>query len=154
MVKGRAAIVLAVLAVSAWLFYRDSALDTFRAPLFWPFLFSAGMLTVLSGTEIADDPRGWRALVVRLAAGAGIVAGGSAWLASGNPINGIGPSDIGILAMLAAAIVVAAGGATAWARRAGEPSWGKPAACLTAVLLTFWMMPRAVALLHQLLPWR
>jgi hypothetical protein len=150
-VKGRVAAVLTVLAASAWLVYRDGTLDTFRAPLFWPFLFSAGLVTALSTSAIADDAPGWRALVARIAAGAGVVAGGSAWLASGNPINGIGPFDIGMLAVLAAAIIVAAGGAAAWARHEGAPGWLKPAACLATVLLTFWMTPRAVLVLHALM---
>ena len=92
---------LAAPLVTAWLFWRDGGWDTYRAPLFLPFLFAAGLMVRFSLSPMTADPRPWRSFVARAAAGAAAVAGGAGLLASRNPITGLHARDIVGLAALA-----------------------------------------------------
>ena len=69
---------LAAPLVTAWLFWRDGGWDTYRAPLFLPFLFAAGLMVRFSLSSMTADPRSWRSFVARAAAGAAAVAAGAA----------------------------------------------------------------------------
>ncbi len=139
---------LAAPVVAAWLFWRDGGWDTYRAPLFLPFLFAAGLMVRFSLSPMAVEPRPWRSFVARAAAGAAAVAAGAGILAARNPITGLYPRDIVGLAVLAAALVAAAGLATELGERVSPGTWIKAAWCLAACLLTMVLIPRALLLMH------
>jgi hypothetical protein len=141
---------LAVLALAggASLLWRDGGVDTYRTPLFWPFLFATGLMVTFSTTAIAADWRAWRGFVIRAAVGAALVVAAVAWLAAGNPINDIRPLDIIALAVAALVLVAASGVATAIGQRTSPGTWVKTAACLAACLLTMAMIPRLLLALQ------
>jgi hypothetical protein len=141
---------LATLALAAGmsLLWRDGAMDTYRTPLFWPFLFATGLMVTFSTTTIAADWRAWRGFVVRAAIGAALVVAAVAWLAAANPINDIRALDIAVLALAALVLVVGAGVATALGERASPGTWVKTVSCLAACLLTMALIPRLLLALH------
>ena len=139
---------LAAPLVTAWLFWRDGGWDTYRAPLFLPFLFAAGLMVRFSLSPTTADPRPWRSFVARAAAGAAAVAGGAGLLAARNPITGLHARDIVGLAALAGVLVAAAGVATELGERVSPGTWIKTAWCLAACLLTMALIPRVLLLMH------
>ena len=56
--KTASASALAALAAAAWLLRLDAAWDTYHTPLFWPFLFAAGIMAVCSTTDAAAETVG------------------------------------------------------------------------------------------------
>jgi hypothetical protein len=143
-----AASAVAALAVAVWLLRRDGAFDTYRTPLFWPFLFAAGLVAVFSTTDIAGDTKGWRALVVRAAAAGGVVAGVAALIASRNPIYGLYTRDVVSLAALEAALILAAGAASELGQRYRPGTWIRTAWCAAASMAVLAIIPRLLLLLH------
>jgi hypothetical protein len=139
---------LAAPLVAAWLFWRDGGWDTYRAPLFLPFLFAAGLMVRFSLSPMTADPRPWRSFVARAAAGAAAVAAGAGIVAARNPITGLQARDIVALAVLAGALVAAAGLATELGERVSPGTWIKTAWCLAACLLTMALIPRILLLMH------
>ena len=134
--------------VSAWLFWREDAWDTYRMPLFWPFFFAAGLMVSFSTSPMAADAGPWRSLVTRASLAAGAVAAAAAALAARNPITDLHARDIAALGILAAALVAAAGVAAELGERVGPGTWIKTAWCLTACLLTMAAIPRLLLLVH------
>lgn len=139
---------LAAPLVAAWLFWRDGGWDTYRTPLFLPFLFAAGLMVRFSLSPLTVDPRPWRGFVARGAAGAAAVAAGTGIVAARNPITGLHARDIAGLAVLAGALVAAAGLATELGERVSPGTWIKTAWCLAACLLTMALIPRVLLLMH------
>ena len=83
---------LAAPVVTAWLFWRDGGWDTYRAPLFLPFLFAAGLMVRFSLSPMTVDPRSWRSFVARAAAGAAAVAAGAGIVAARNRLPACTPA--------------------------------------------------------------
>ncbi len=146
--RSAAAVALAAPVVSAWLFWREGAWDTYRTPLFWPFFFAAGLMASFSTSPMAADTRPWRSLVARAAFAAAAAAAAAAALAARNPITGLHARDIAALGILAAALVAAAGFATELGERVGPGTWMKTAWCVAACLLTMAAIPRLLLLVH------
>jgi hypothetical protein len=142
-----AALVAAV--AGAWLLQHDGTWDTYRTPLFWPFVFTTGLVTVLSTSETADDPRAWRTLIACLAMAAALLIALAARLAAANPINDIRRTDIASLAALGALLMSTGGLAATLAHRAGAVRWRKTAWCLAACLFVMWLIPRLALFVHQ-----
>lgn len=143
-----AASAVAALAAAVWLLRHDGAFDTYRTPLFWPFLFAAGLVTVFSTTDVAGDTKGWRALVVRVAAAGAVVAGLAALIASWNPIYGLHTRDVASLAALEAALILAGGAASELGQRYRPGTWIRSAWCAAASMAALAMIPRVLLLLH------
>jgi len=142
------AVAIAVLAAGGWLLLHDSAWNNYLTPLFWPFLFAAGLMVRFSTTPMAADPRPWRGLVLRLSAAAAGAAAVAAWLAARNPINDIHPRDIAALGALAAMLVVVSGLAAEVGGRLSPGTWIKSACCLAASMLMLALIPRLLVLIH------
>jgi hypothetical protein len=134
--------------LAAWLFWREGGWDTYRTPLFWPFLFAAGLMVRFSASSMTDDPRLWRRFVARAAAVATAVSAGAALVAARNPITGLRGLDIVALAVLAGALVAAAGLASGLGERVSQGTWLKTAWCLAVCLLTMALIPRLLLLLR------
>jgi hypothetical protein len=139
---------LAAVTAALWLLRHDGAWDTYRTPLFWPFLFAAGVMMVFSTTDAAADPRGWRALVARVAGAGAAIAGLSAVIASRNPIFDLHARDVVALAVLAAVLIGAAGVASALAERCRARAWIRCAWCAAATMLVLALIPRVLLVLH------
>jgi hypothetical protein len=139
---------LAAPAITAWLFWRDGGWDTYRAPLFLPFLFAAGLMVRFSLSSMTADPRSWRSFVARAAAGAAAVAAGAAIVAARNPITDLHARDVAVFGVLAGVLVASAGLATALGERVSPGTWIKTAWCLAACLLAMVLIPRGLLLLH------
>ena len=69
-------------------------------------------------------------------------------LAARNPITGLHARDIVALAVLAGALVAAAGLATELGERVSPGTWIKTAWCLAACLLTMALIPRVLLLMQ------
>ena len=138
---------VAALAAAWWLLRRDGAWDTYHTPLFWPFLFAAGIMTVFS-TSDAPRESGWRALVWRVALVGAIVAGAAALVASRNPINDLHAPDIVALAVLDALLIAAAGVATELGERYRPGTWIRTAWCAVSSMLVLAFIPRVLVLLR------
>ena len=139
---------LTALAAAVWLLRRDGAWDTYRTPLFLPFLFGAGLMVVFSTMDLAGEPRGWRSLVVRVAVAGAALAGLSALLASRNPIYDLHARDIAALATLEVVLIVAAGLATELGQRYRPGTWIRSAWCAAASMVVLAFIPRVLLLLH------
>lgn len=139
---------LAALAAAVWLLRYDGAWDTYRTPLFWPFLFAAGLMTVFSTTDAADDPRGWRTLVMRVAVAGAVVVGLAALVAARNPIYGLQARDIVSLAACETALIVVAGAASELGQRYRPGTWIRSAWCAAASMVVLAIVPRALLLVH------
>jgi hypothetical protein len=146
-VKVASASALAALAAAVWLLRSDGAWDTYHTPLFWPFLFAAGMMAIFSTTDAAETP-GWRALVVRVAAGGAAIAGLAALAVSRNPIYDLQVRDMIALAVLEAVLIVAAGAATELGERYRPGTWIRTAWCAAAAMIVLALIPRALLLVH------
>ena len=136
------------LAAGLWLLRRDGAWDTYHAPLFWPFLFAAGMMAVFSTTDAPNETRGWRALVARVAAIGAAIAGLAAYATSGNPIYDIHAPDIVALAALEGALIIAAGVATEFGERYRPGTWIRTAWCAAASMAVLALIPPVIRLLR------
>ena len=145
--KTASASALAALAAAVWLLRQDAAWDTYHTPLFWPFLFAAGMMAVFSTTDAAETP-GWRALVVRVAAAGAAIAGLAALVVSQNPIYDLQVRDMVALAALEAVLIVAAGAATELGERYRPGTWIRTAWCAAAAMVVLALIPRALLLVH------
>lgn len=146
--KTASASALAALAAAGWLLRRDAAWDTYHTPLFWPFLFAAGIMAVCSTTDAAAETPAWRALVVRLAASGAVIAGLAALVASRNPIYGLQVRDIVALAAFEAVLIVAAGAATELGERYRPGTWIRTAWCAAASMIVLALIPRALLFVH------
>ena len=143
-----AASAVAALAAAVWLLRLDAAFDTYRTPLFWPFLFAAGLVTVFSTTDVAGDTKGWRALVSLVAAVGATVAALAALVASRNPIYGLYARDVVSLAVLEAALILAAGAASELGQRYRPGTWIRSAWCAAASMAVLAIIPRLLLFLH------
>jgi len=139
---------LAGLAASLWLLRYDGTFDTYRQPLFLPFLAVDLLMIVFSTTEMARDIRDWRAVVVRVAIPGAVVAGLSAGLASRNPIYDLHVRDVAALSILMAALVIAAGAGAELGERYRPGTWIRTAWCIAASMLALALIPRVLLLLH------
>jgi len=146
--KAASASGLAALAAAAWLLRRDGAWDTYHTPLFWPFLFAAGIMAVCSTTDAAAEAPAWRALVMRVAAGGAAIAGLAALVASRNPIYDLQVRDIVALAALEAVLIVAAGAAAELGERYRPGTWIRTAWCAAASMIVLALIPRALLFVH------
>jgi drug/metabolite transporter (DMT)-like permease len=138
---------LAALAAAWWLLRFDGAWDTYRTPLFWPFLFGSGIMIVFSTSDAPREP-GWRALVWRVALLGGVAAGSVALIASRNPINDIHTYDIAALAVLEGLLIAAAGLATELGERHRPGTWIRTAWCAVSAMLILALIPRVLLLLR------
>lgn len=139
---------LAGLAASYWLLRYDGTFDTYRQPLFLPFLAVDLLMIVFSTTEVARDIRDWRALVVRVAILAAVVAGLTAGLASRSPIYGLHTRDVAALSILMASLVIAAGAGSELGERYRPGTWIRTAWCVGASMLVLALIPRVLLLIH------
>jgi hypothetical protein len=139
---------VAALAGAVWLLRWDGAWDTYRGPLFWPFLFGAGMMVVFSLSDDPDAARGSRALVVRVAAIGAVVMTLAALVIARNPIHGLHARDIVVLAALEAGLIVAAGTATELGERYRPGTWIRTGWCAATSMVVLAIIPRVLLLLH------
>jgi hypothetical protein len=139
---------IAAVAASLWLLRYDGGWDSYRQPLFLPFLSAAVLMIVFSTTAMPGDRRDWRALVVKVAGAGAVVAALAAWIASRNPIFGLGLRDVVALALCEALLVAAAGAATELGERYRPDTWIRTAWCATALMLTLALIPRLLLRLH------
>jgi hypothetical protein len=138
---------IAALALAWWLLQSDGAWDTYRTPLFWPFLFGSGVMIVFSTSDAPREP-GWRALVWLVALIGALVAGGAALVASRNPIYGIHTLDVAALAGLEGLLIAAAGVATEFGERYRPGAWIRTAWCAASSMLILALIPRLLLLLR------
>lgn len=139
---------VAALAGSFWLLRHDGAWDTYRQPLFLPFLSAAVMMVVFSTTAVAADRRDWRKLVGTVAGVGAAVAAIAAVIASRNPIFDLHGRDIGVLALLQAVVLAGAGVATELGERHRSGTWIRTAWCAVALMTLLAIVPRVLLLLH------
>ena len=139
---------IAALVAAAWLLRYDGAWDTYHTPLFWPFLFAAGIMAVFSTTDAPGETQGWRALVLRCAAIGAVIAGLAALAASQNPINGLHARDMIALALLEALLIVAAGAATELGERYRQGTWIRTAWCVAVSMAVLALIPRLLLVLQ------
>jgi hypothetical protein len=132
---------LAAVAACAWLLWHDGTWDTYRMPLFWPFVFATGLVSVFSNSPAAEDPREWKRVVLRLALTSALAVTLAAQLSAANPINGLRAVDRVSLAGCVALLTVAGGGAAALAHHHGASGWRAAAWCLAACLLVMRLAP-------------
>lgn len=139
---------LAALAGSFWLLRHDGTWDTYRQPLFLPFLSTAVLMTVFSTTAVAGDREDWRRLVVKLAIAGAVVAALAALVVSRDPIFDLHARDIVVLAVLEALLLSAAGAATELGERARPGTWIRTAWCAAALMTMLALFPRVLIVLH------
>lgn len=139
---------LAAVAGSFWLLRHDGAWDTYRQPLFLPFLSAALMMMVFSTTAVAGDRRDWRRLVVTVAGLGAVVAAIAGVLASRNPIFDLHAKDIVVLAVLQALVLAGAGAAAELGDRHRPASWVRTAWCAITLMTLLAIVPRVLLLLH------
>jgi hypothetical protein len=139
---------LAAVAGSFWLWRHDGAWDTYRQPLFLPFLSAALMMVVFSTTAVAGDRRDWRRLVVAVAGLGAVVAAIAGVLASRNPIFDLHGKDVAGLAVLQALVLGGAGVAAELGERHRPASWVRTAWCAVALMTLLAIVPRILLLLH------
>jgi hypothetical protein len=137
----------AAVAAGWWLLRRDGAWDTYHTPLFWPFLFAAGIMAVFSTTD-APEGTGWRGLVARCAAAGAVVAGLAALVVSRNPIYDLHTRDMFALATFEALLIVAAGAATELGERYRPGTWIRTAWCVAAAMVTLALIPSLLLAVH------
>ena len=131
-----------------WLLRHDGAWDTYRTPLFWPFLFAAGIMAVFSTTDAPGETQGWRALVARCAAAGAVVAGLAAFVVSQNPIYDLHVRDMFAFGMSEALLIVAVGAATELGERYRHGTWLRTAWCVAVSMAVLALIPRLLLLVH------
>jgi hypothetical protein len=139
---------VAALAASFWLFRHDGAWDTYRQPLFLPFLSTAVLMTVFSTTAAAGARDEWRRLVIRVAPVGAVIQALAGVLLSRNPILDLHAKDIVVLAVLEALLIGVAGAATELGERIRPDTWIRTAWCVAALLTMLALFPRVMLLLH------
>jgi hypothetical protein len=139
---------LAALAGSFWLLRVDGTWDTYRQPLFLPFLSAAVMMVVFSTTAVAGDRRDWRRLVATVAGVGAAVAAIAGIIAARNPIFDLHFKDLVGLAVSQAAVLAVAGAATEFGERHRPASWIRTVWCLVALMIMLALVPRVLLLLH------
>jgi hypothetical protein len=139
---------VAALAASFWLFRHDGAWDTYRQPLFLPFLSTAVLMTVFSTTATAGARDEWRRLVIRVAPVGAVVQALAGVILFRNPILDLHAKDIVLLAVLEALLIAGAGAATELGERLRPDTWIRTAWCAAALLAMLALFPRVMLLLH------
>jgi len=139
---------VAALAASFWLFRHDGAWDTYRQPLFLPFLSTAVLMTVFSTTAAAGERDEWRRLVIRVAPVGAVIQALAGVILSRNPILDLHATDIALLALLEALLIAGAGAATELGERTRPDSWIRTAWCAAALMTMLALFPRLMLLLH------
>jgi predicted PurR-regulated permease PerM len=139
---------LAALAGSFWLLRYDGAWDTYRQPLFLPFLSAAVMMVVFSTTAVAGDRRDWRRLVATVAGVGAAVAAVAGVIAARNPIFDLHTNDVVALAASQAVVLAGAGAATEFGERHRPATWIRTAWCAAALMTMMAIVPRVLLLLH------
>ena len=135
-------------AACGWLLWHDGTWDTYRMPLFWPFVFATAMITVFSNSPAAEDPREWKRVTLKLALAAAAAVTITAHLSATNPINDLGAVDRVSLATCAALVTVAGALAASLAHHHGARGWRPAAWCLAACLLVLRLVPPIVVSVH------
>ena len=139
---------LAALAASFWLLRHDGGWDTYRQPLFLPFLSTAVLMTVFSTTAAAGVRDEWRRLVIRVAIAGAVIQGLAGVIVSRNPILDLHARDIVVLAVLEALLIAGAGAATELGERTRPDTWIRTAWCAAALMTLLALFPRVILLLH------
>jgi hypothetical protein len=139
---------LVAIAAGLWLLQRDGAWDTYHTPLFWPFLFAAGIMAVFSTTDAPSETQGWRALVARCAGAGAAVAGLVALVVSQNPIYDLHVRDMFAFATSEALLIAAAGAATELGERYCPGTWIRTAWCAAAAMAVLAFIPSLLLLVH------
>lgn len=141
-------IAVAALVASFWLLRHEGAWDTYRQPLFLPFLSTAVLMTVFSTTATASERDDWRRLLGRLAIIGAVVQALAGVVVSRNPIFDLHPKDVTVLAVLEALLIVGAGAATELGQRVGPDTWIRTAWCLAALMTMLALFPRVLLTFH------
>lgn len=139
---------VAALAASFWLVRHEGTWDTYRQPLFLPFLSSAVLMTVFSTTETAGQRDDWRRLVGRVAGVGALVQALAGAVVSRDPIYDLHAKDIIVLAVLEALLIAGSGAATELGDRVRPETWIRTAWCVVALMTMSALFPRVLLLLH------
>jgi hypothetical protein len=139
---------LAALAASFWLLRHDGGWDTYRQPLFLPFLSTAVLMTVFSTTAAAGQRDEWRRLVSRVAIAGAVIQALAGVIVSRNPILDLHATDIVLLAVLEALLIAGAGAATELGERIRPDTWIRTAWCAAALMMLLALFPRVMLVLH------
>jgi hypothetical protein len=139
---------VAALVASFWLLRHDGGWDTYRQPLFLPFLSTAVLMTVFSTTAAAGERDEWRRLVSRVAIAGAVVQALAGVIVSRNPIFDLHATDIVLLAVLEALLIAGAGAATELGERIRPDTWIRTAWCATALMTLLARFPRVLLFFH------
>ena len=139
---------IAGLGASFWLLRHEAAWDTYRQPLFLPFLSTAVLMTVFSTTETGGQRDDWRRLVGRLALIGAAVQALAGGIVSRDPIHDLHVRDIIVLAVLEALLIAGAGAATELGERVRPDTWIRTAWCVVALMTMLALFPRVLLVLH------
>ena len=145
---GASVTAVAALVASFWLLRHDGGWDTYRQPLFLPFLSTAVLMTVFSTTAAAGARDEWRRLVSRVAIAGAVVQALAGVIVSGNPILDLHATDIVLLAVLEALLIAGAGAATELGERIRPDTWIRTAWCATALMTLLALFPRVLLVFH------
>ena len=140
--------VLAGLAASFWLLRHEGGLDTYRQPLFLPFLSAAVLMTVFSTTAAAGGRDEWRRLWSRVSIAGAVIQALAGVIVSRNPILDLHAKDIVLLAVLVALLIAGAGAATELGERVRPDTWIRTAWCAAALMTMLALFPRVLLLMH------
>lgn len=139
---------IAALGASFWLLRHEGAWDTYRQPLFLPFLSTAVLMTVFSTTETGGQRDHWRRLVGRLAGIGAVVQALAGLIVSRDPIYDLHGKDIAVLSVLEALLIVGAGAATEIGERVRPATWIRTAWCVVALMTMSALFPRVLLFVH------
>jgi hypothetical protein len=139
---------VAAVAACAWLLWHDGTWDTYRMPLFWPFVFATVMITVFSNSPAGEDRGEWKRVTLRLALTSAVAVTLAAQLSATNPINDLGAVDIVSLQACVALLTAAGGLAASIAHDYGARGWRAAAWCLAACLLVMRLVPPLIVTAH------
>ena len=135
-------------ASSFWLLRHDGAWDTYRQPLFLPFLSAAVLMTVFSTTAAAGAGDEWRRLWSRVCIVGAVIQALAGVILSRNPILDLHGKDIVLLAVLEALLIAGAGTATELGERTRPDTWIRTAWCAAALMTMLALFPRVLLLVH------
>jgi len=139
---------LVALAASFWLLRHDGGWNTYRQPLFLPFLSTAVLMTVFSTTAAAGARDEWRRLVSRVCIAGAVIQALASFIVSRNPIFDLHTTDIVLLSVLEALLIAGAGAATEFGERSRPDTWIRTAWCATALMTLLALFPRVLLLFH------
>jgi hypothetical protein len=139
---------VAAVAASFWLLRHDGGWDTYRQPLFLPFLSTAVLMTVFSTTAAAGQRDEWRRLVSRVAVAGAVIQAMAGFIVSRNPILDLRATDVVLLAVLEALLIAGAGAATELGERIRPDTWIRTAWCAAALMTLLALFPRVMLVLH------